>query len=54
MKRRVRVRGRRAEVGLLGGIVGGWGVTWGCLRRSAKVGGDGVVWCWMFLDVGEG
>ena len=54
MKRRGRVRGHRAEVGWVGGIVGGWGVTWCYRRESAKVGGDVVVWCWIFLDVGVG
>ena len=53
MKRRGRVRGRRAEVVWVGGIVGGWGVGWGCLRQSVRVGGGVVVWCWIFLDVGE-
>jgi len=54
MKRRVLVPVRRAEVGWVGGIVGVWGVTWGFRRQSAKVGGGVVVWCWIFLGVGEG
>ena len=54
MKRQVRVRVRRAEVCWVGGIVGVWGVTWRFRRQSVKVGGDGVVWCWIILDVGEG
>lgn len=51
---RLRVRVRRAEVIWVDGIVGVWGVRWGYRGQSAKVEEDGVVWCWIFLGVGEG
>ena len=36
MKRRGRVRVRRAEVVWVGGIVGGWGVTWALSKTKCE------------------